>query len=291
MKYILVIIISLLLFGCSKDENKEESETNLIVKPVAYKKTELKQISKPVFFEEHIPIKQGAELFKKLEKCYQNKDSVGFNDFFRVWNKIITSNPDSIINQNDTINELYEIFRAFYNAYTPIDPKYLEKWYMPKKELKYYVIQNQLKYKVIYNDTFKLKYNSKEDTINNFKPIVNYDKEKVLYLTPEYPDVLIAFLSKNFQDNSNSRIDSLRITYDEFRQRHDYLMGYINIYHGHFMKYFEFETHPYVSRILIDKSLERARLSFCYGHQFFDVLFLKVNGKWKNVKFIIKGIS
>ena len=33
---------------------------------------------KPVIFEEHITIKQGAELFKKLEKSYQNKDSIGF---------------------------------------------------------------------------------------------------------------------------------------------------------------------------------------------------------------------
>lgn len=223
-----------------------------------------------------------TQLNDKLEHTFKQEQPDNFYDFFIDWNRIVQPNFDNFINQNDTINAVFSVYREFY---TPLDLLKLGKWEWGNKlnsNSKYVVVQNKIFFSVLPNDNFDdfSWKKSKKDSIVNFRPPINLDKNKVLYLTDEYARSISIFLGTESTELGEGNIMSPSRAEGESRKRYEVLRTYIPILHGHWGGYWYLQTHPDIRVIIFNKALTKAKIDFRVGYQGGEAMLERIGNKW-----------
>ncbi len=205
-----------------------------------------------------------------------------FGQIFIDWNRRVKPNVDDFINQNDTINAVFNVYKEFYK---PLDLLKLGDWEWGNDlnaKCKYVVIQNKIFYTVLLSDNFDDfdREKSKKDSIENFRPPINMDKNRVLYLTKDYADAINGFLGTESTKISEGNIMSPSQLKEEGERRYEILRPYIPILHGHWGGYWHLATHPRISIIIFNKTLTRAKIDFRVGYQGGEATLEKNGSSW-----------
>ena len=259
-KYILLLIAFLGLISC-RQEKKISSE----------KVEDVYQSSYTV-----------NQLCDKLEFCYKHSQHDSLRHIFVDWNVTIKPNSEDFICQNETIEAVFAIYREFYK---PFDLLKLGDWEWGNdlnSGCKYVVVQNKIFYSVLSTNNFDDFdwQKSRIDSIENFRPSVNLDKDKVLYLTNEYAELITNFLGTESTELGEENIMNPSIARGESEKRYEVLRQFIPILHGHWGGYWHIETHPVISVLIFNKRLTKAKIHFRVGYQGGEALIGKRDNKW-----------
>ena len=207
--------------------------------------------------------KSVEELCAKLETAFQSSSTSDLDRFFADWNTSVSSNTG----QNDIVKAIYEIYREFYS---PFDLKRLGDWEggnSLNSNCKYAAVQNKIYYTVVEREVFNTWYNiEKFDSISDFRPQLNLEKSKILYLLPEYKEALNLFIGTVASENTQARYEFVR--------------PYIPILYAHEGGRWYLATHPEVSRILLTPDKTVAKLFFRVGFQGGEATLEKKNNIW-----------
>lgn len=226
------------------------------------------------------------QLLNRLEACSKRKsidgNFDGFKYFFEDWNKSIEQNKIEIIDQNDTVHNIFEVYRLIYR---PFELPTLGAWEGENRlnsSCEYAVIQNKIFYSVIPSnnlDDFDWK-KSKRDSIVDFRPPIELGKDKILYLTSDYQKALRNFLGTESTDVGEENLMHPSIPEGESADRYLMLRPYIPIIHGHWGRYWHLETHPYVSIIILNKTMTKAKIDFRVGYEGGEAILEKDDNSW-----------
>jgi hypothetical protein len=252
------------LISCSNDSENKSIITNIKIE------------------DDYKPAYNSSELNNKFNISIDSLKTFGIDAFMAEWNKTIKPNSEDFINQNDTMNAVFSIYREFYK---PLDLLKLGDWEWGNKlnsKSKYIVIQNKVFYSVLSTnnlDDYDWK-TSKRDSIVNFRPPVKLEKIKTLYLTDEYAESINIFLGTLSTVVGEDNIMSLSKPKEESEKRYEMLRSYIPILHGHWGGYWHLETHPNVSIIILNKTLTKAKIDFRVGYQGGETILQKKGADW-----------
>jgi hypothetical protein len=219
--------------------------------------------------DNYTPVFTESQLNDKLEFAFKQMQSDSLQQIFAAWNKTIRPNADNFINQNDTISAVYSVYKEFYK---PFDLLKLGDWEWGNNlnsNCKYIAVQNKIYYSTLRNDNFDDFdwQKSKMDSIDNFRPPINLDKNKVLYLTHEYAESINKFLGTESTKPGEENIMNPSKAKGESKKRYEVLRAYIPILHGHWEGYWHLETHPLIRIIIFNKTLTKAEINFRVGYQ------------------------
>ncbi len=224
-------------------------------------------------------------LLKKLETYRQKNQPDSLALFFSEWNTSIPSNNQDTLNQNDTIKAVYNVYKNFYK---PLDLLKLGDWEWENKlnaGAQYVVVKNSISCIVLDSDS--LTYSNDEDKIlhiRDFRPILDIDKSKVLYLTPEYEYALSKFLGNNSTKTGERNIMDPAAPKGESERRYNLIRPFIPVLHGHWGGYWHLDTHPSVYKIILNRTLTRALILYRVGYQGGEAFLEMDNGEWAILK-------
>lgn len=221
-------------------------------------------------------------IYDKFEFCYTKLYSDSFGQIFEDWNRTIKPNSDDFIHKNDTIKSLYDVYKEFYE---PFDLLKIGDWEWGNSlnsNCKYVIIQNKIFYSVLPNDIFD-DFNWEKSTIDsivNFRPPINIDRNNVLYLTHEYEDAINRFLGTESTEFGEGNIMNPSGPAAESLKRYEVIRSYIPILHGHWGGYWILETHPDVSIMIFNKSLTKVQIHYRVGYQGGEAILEKSGKDW-----------
>ena len=255
------LICALALTGC-----------NLFLKPVPLKGDDGYQ-----------PAYSVVVLSEKLRVAYKMHSDDSLRRFFSDWNQLVPSNTKQFIEQNDTIQAVFDVFRA---CYKPLDLLKLGDWEWGNKlnsGARYVVVQNKIGYGVVRVDSlFDIAWpRIPLDSVVNFRPPVDLDAGKVLFLTAEYIKALNGFLGSESTELGDPDIMSPSRAAGESEKRYDFIRPYIPILHGHWGGYWHLATHPSIGEILFNRTLTEARVAFRVGYQGGSAKMVRGADGWK----------
>jgi hypothetical protein len=228
------------------------------------------------------PCYTAAEFNDKLEFNFKQARPDSFEQLFIDWNRTIKPNSEDFIHQNDTIHVVFDVYKAFYK---PLDLLKLGDWEWGNKlnsKCRYVVVQNKLFYSILLTDNFDdfdWK-KSRKDSIENFRPPIDLDRNKVLYLTNEYATSINKFLGAESTKLGEGNIMNPSRPAGESEKRYEVLRSFIPILHGHWGGYWHLETHPHVSVIIFNKTLTKAQIHFRVGYQGGEAILEKTGNEW-----------
>ena len=233
-------------------------------------------------FDETVVTFEASQLSEKIEAAYNRQSNKDLDQFFNEWNKSVQQNSRGFIYQNETVKTIYDIYLVFYN---PLNLLKLGDWewgnYLNSGS-KYVVVQNKIFFHIMPNDNLDVKYWELEpESISDFRPPVDMNPNKVLYLTEEYKKALNIFLGSESTELGEGGIMNPSRPQEESQKRYEFLRTYIPILHGHWGGYWHIETHPEISRIFINKKLNKAKISFRVGYQGGDAILSKTGNNWR----------
>ncbi len=202
--------------------------------------------------------------------------------FFARWNQSVKQNPPGFIAKNDTIKAVFDAFRAFYK---PLNLAKLGDWEWGNQlnaSCRYVVVQNQLSYAVLPTDKFDSFdwQKSRKHSITNFRPPVNLDARKVLYLSTPYAKLLTQFLGAAATKVGAKNMMAPSQPTGQSERRYQLLRPYIPLLHGHWGGYWHLETHPEASYILLNEQLTVAKIDFRVGYQGGEATLVKSGNTW-----------
>lgn len=228
-----------------------------------------------------LPKNNKNELLNKLEKSYKKNDTLSLVKFLKDWNEIIK--PENFEGNSIENKTIYEIYNTFYMPNNPIKLGNWEGINLPEDSLKFLIIQKNIYFSILPDNDFE-NFNSKTykiDSIINFKPSIhNLIQEKILYLTPEYDNVLNKFLGSKYIDYETGKIIETKFSKKEQEKKYNFLKKYIHIIKGHWGNYYHLETHPKINIILLNKEQNKAKVIFRYGYQGGETILEKKDNKW-----------
>ena len=216
------------------------------------------------------------ELCAKLEAFYQSSSTNDLERFLRDWNKTIPSNTVEFIKQNDIVEAIFDIYAVLFK---PLDTIYVSGFkkdsdlqVTPFREVlncKYVAVQNKIYYRIVEKEEKFRELTEMEirecygicDSINDFRPPLNFEKVQVLYLLPEYLEAFDMFLGVSMV-RGKLNTNPLTSEKDDWSKRDDFIRPYIPINRGHWMAGPEITTTPYVSCIYFDKNITNAIVDF-----------------------------
>ena len=120
----------------------------------------------------------------------------------------------------------------------------------------------------------------KPDSIDNFRPKVDFGSDSVLYLTEEYSKSLDKFLGDESTELGEGGIMNPSRPKGESIKRFQFLRPYIPVQHGHWQGWL-LETHPEISIIELDNTLTKAKINFRVGYEGGEALIEKTGDNWK----------
>lgn len=240
-----------------------------------------KERSTPILGDDnYTPKYTSDELLKKFNAEYKNGINPTMSPLFVEWNSLIAPNGGQSTTHNDTTNALYAIFKIVYQ------PHHLSKlgdweWDKLNSNEKYVVVQNKLFYSVVDVIENPLEpRGNKLDSIVNFRPIVSLEAGKVLYLTSEYRTAINKFLGSDYLPLGTGGVMNPAMPTGESQKRAEALSKYITILHGHWGNYWYLETHPEISQIVLNKSLNRAKVFYRVGYMGGETSLIKQGKQW-----------
>ena len=224
---------------------------------------------------------EAIQLLRKLEVAYKNSSTKDIDSFFLEWEKSVSQSSNDVIDQNEVIKSIFIIFKEFY---APSDLKKLGDWEWDNMNAgyEYVVVQNTIYYYVSSNDIVE-RYSlgiEQYDTITNFKPPVNTNLGKVLYLTDEYRKAINTFLGSESTGVGVGSIMNPSMPVGESQKRYEFLRKYIQIIPGHWGGDWHIATHPEVINIVFNNTLDEACINFRVGYMGGEAMFSKEGAKW-----------
>lgn len=244
---------------------------------------------------------QSPEQAKLLEEAYKKHSTKKLYEFFDRWAEEVKSNEDDA--KNKYVAEAYKVFAAFYQ---PLNHEKFDGKESPYYDSPYFILQSSLwqisetdfiLYKSTEIDSFCLtdtghrygdcylnnekKYLNGSATIVEenvvFRPSVSYEGKKVVYITEGYEQLLQNFLGYACED-CKRRTKQINKIFDKQK----FISQAAVIYPGNYCIW-EYCTKPYAERIMFNKDLNRAmvsfRLIFCGGVAILE----KQDGVWSIV--------
>lgn len=232
-----------------------------------------------------------------LLKAYKENDVDGVKKYFENWNE--ESKKLTKIKYADELEEsLYKIFKVMFHPYDmkplirePMMGGYEKDLIEVINRTPYLVIQNQISY--IFNDLNEFNEENLMDfiistrfsrdeikTLDEFYPLLDEDKEKVLYLTPKYQEDLTLFLGTEDQPFGERHIMGPAEPKGETGKRYQFIRNYLPILYGHWGGYWHLSTHPEIEYVFINPQLNHALAHYRIGYNFGYAELKKVNGDW-----------
>lgn len=229
---------------------------------------------------------QTLNLEKDLEYAYKNKSNESLEKIFNEWNKSLSAYYINDNYPNEEIKSVYEVYAEFYK---PHDLLKLGDWEWGNElnsKSKYVLIQNRIDFKIYDSDNIeKIAENErtisfKKDSIIDFRPKLNIENSKTLYLLPKYRKELVNFLGTQSTKFGKTNIMSVSRQKKQSAKRYGFIRPYLPILHGHWGGYWEIETSPEVFNIIFNKNLTEAKIFFSVGYQGGETTLIKENDKW-----------
>ena len=120
----------------------------------------------------------------------------------------------------------------------------------------------------------------KIDSSITFRPPVNIEGRKIVYLTDDYQALLDSFLMDNHVDLGENDIMQPAYAIKESKKRQNFINRKALIFYGHWGGYWQYETYPKATSIVFDKELQRAVVHYriVYGGGY--AIMEKRNGTW-----------
>ena len=230
-----------------------------------------------------------------LANAYKTKSTIKLRVFFEDWSlKTKTMNGEQLNKSNDTIQNIYNVFQAFYK------PKELNKIGGSEwgddiyKNVKYLVIQNDIPFEIgdsiidIFEDTLyfseiftKKNTSFRQGVLTSFRPDLSIEGSKCLILTKEYDNIINYFLGSKHLSLGIGDIMSPARSIGESRKRQEFLENYIKIFYGHWGGYWQLYSYPKVEKIRFDNTFNNAIISYSMIYEGGDAHLKKINGIWK----------
>jgi hypothetical protein len=246
--------------------------------------------------EEIVPQYTEAQLYEQLSKAIKVPSSDSLDLFFSQWNRSIKPDSNLYIEQNDTLKAIFSAFKAFYS---PNDLSRLQlDGYVDNgvnAGTRYFVVQKQIQYFVVFSDILDID----EDVdlfvdedgkhpdnisgmLNNFRPPVYIEADKVLYATDEYNGAVTRLLEEERRcigDNNIGKENDADYIKDYKR-----ISEYISVLPGHWGYFWHIDTHPYVDWIIFNNKFTRARIDYRIKFEGASTIMEKVAGEWKIIE-------
>jgi len=246
VKYI-YLLISLTLFSCSNNLNNF-SEDNLL---------------------------------NVLTESYNKNSEEKYLEFLTIWNKEIHPiGKTELANLSTKEKNIYQLFSDIYDPtqYYERDMTYKYGHY---SEDKFLVLQNKVYFYEIMEPTdtllwlsrYKDKFTLKKDSISNFRPVSDYNSDKIVYLSDKYDRILNKFLYGILSDtNAFQRIeyitDSAKI---EIENKVKFLNKMVHLENNHWVATYWFLTFPVIDVLTISsdyrKVIVEKRNTFASGKE------------------------
>ncbi|MFT3885771.1 MAG: hypothetical protein QM724_10165 [Flavobacteriales bacterium] len=184
---------------------------------------------------------------------------------FSEWNASVPPNTPAFIGTNDTISSVFAVYRAFYEPYDLLSKGAWEWGNGLNEDSKYVGVQNKILYAVSPDGSAKT--GMKYDSILDFRPPLDIEQGKVLYLTPTYASALLHFLGAGSTEAGTPNIMDPSRPDSTSERRYAMIRPFLPILHGHWGGYWHLETHPEVYAIVFDPALTTAEVNFRVGYQ------------------------
>lgn len=223
---------------------------------------------KNINMEKYTRLKTSQQIYDSLHSAITKHDKGALRRIFNDWQTSFLPNNNEQILKHEVASEIFDLFRSFYGPTSKI--------FYEKDESEYYIIQNKIKYgitksrnlKKIDPETFRL------DTISNFRPRINIDESKVLYLTPEYNDAFQIFLNMR---------DSLTLEHKVMQDKKQFniLRKLCPIKSNMVNHKYSLSIDPYISSIIFNSNLRKARIDcMIQNHIGYALIYIKRGNKW-----------
>jgi hypothetical protein len=210
-------------------------------------------------------------LYNKLEAAYKQTQPDSLDKIFINWNRTIKPNPRSFINKDDTIKAIFSVYKAFFEPHD----------YRINSNCKYVIVQNKIYYSILETEELAIYdwLRPKNDSIINFRPPIDFKKDKVLYLTKEYLKSINKFLGSQSTKFGEGGIMNPSQPKGESEKRYEYLRPFIPIKHGHWGGWY-IATDPIIWKIYLNNTLTKAKINFKVGYEGGEAILEKIDKKW-----------
>lgn len=228
-----------------------------------------------------------------LYKAYKTKSITELQTFFENW----ALETPSISNENfdklsDTTKNIYQVFQSFYNP-KDISRTSGSEWGNDiYKDVKYFLVQDKIYFAIVdslVRDSAKFgdimfSAVSQYDTLNDFRPRLQFPDVKCLSLTKYYNGLLNRYLGDKHYKLGTGSVMSPARSKGESQKRMQFIGNFIKIWYGHWGGYWQLHSYPYASRITFDKDFQNAVVHYRMVYEGGYAYFKKTNGEWNLVK-------
>ena len=123
------------------------------------------------------------------------------------------------------------------------------------------------------------------DSAVEFRPPVQFEGKKVVYLTKKYEKLLNSFLGKRHFAWGEENIMQPAYSKGNSRSKHRFFNNAALIFYGHWGGYWQYETYPKANQIILNPEMNRAVVLFRFVYEGGEAILEKQNGEWKVVDF------
>lgn len=228
---------------------------------------------------------------KLLKRAYALHSDSLLRVFLNNWSKEsrLISRATRTKKTNDTLNNLYQVYNAFYKK----DRTAFDKYLLLRDNIQYQVIDS-IKPDAAVNERYSrstlhaledslTKYFDQFKVIEPFYAKLDLSASKVLLLTKSYHDLLESFLDTTIETgNYNFNEKTTERAHNDNKVK--FIGKYFDIAGRHWGHFFDYMSFPEIRQVMFDRTLSRAIISYelsCKG----GVAYLeKMDGKWQIVE-------
>ncbi len=254
-----------------------------------------------------------------LVKAYQSGSTEKLELFFNKWiQEAQPLSPIAIEALNDTVRNIYLLFRQFYDPLKIGSIGGSEWGNNIYKRAKYFLLQDNIPFGFVdtldkdilsqkqysrlakqlnitvdsvikgsrdednmgINFIFEWPTAKKFDTIYHFRPVVSFQTPKTVVLTEQYNSLLNIFLGSDHYPLGKGSIMSPANSKGESAKRQKFLEHCIKIWYGHWGGYWQLYSYPLVNSIVFDRRFENALVNYQLVYEGGYAYFRKIKGAW-----------
>lgn len=209
------------------------------------------------------------QLFYTLMDGFNKSSSRDLKDFLDKWAEeyeVKSHIPDSL-------EDVYAIYKEFYSPWELGRITGGEYKWDGYPDITYYIIQSTISYNFNYDTS-----GTSLTTIDEFRPAIANETKILLSLTDQYSSVINCFLGSDTAFWSNTK-NRAYIDEDEYL-KYEYLSSHLKFHPGHWGNYWHIKTHPAVSRISFNESMDSALVYYYINSRGGEVVMGKSDGEW-----------
>lgn len=241
---------------------------------------------------------QSAQQAALLRTAFHEQSDEKLLEFFDNWADEVKSNEQEAA--NPYVAEAHKVFAAVYQPLQPGNlgfPGFSETY----RDVPYFIVQGSLwkisQTKKILKKGFPYETTLPTTTLDSaveFRPPVNFENKKIVYLTTGYQKLLDSYLREcraDFDFHSDEQPDTIQ-DFDEWFATvwerevlyRDMMVSFLKkvalIDLPHFDGSWLYETYPMVESIVFNPKMNRAVVKFGFGNIGGEALLKKRSGKW-----------